>query len=683
MYLIETSEYPNIREWDTKVFSMPKIPRSSNGYPESLKVILTALKENKPYTKPIEIEGSNRKDTLDRLFVFLRPTGIVKKRLNGNWEMSDEISKWLDSGDNLYLAAILNANIRFFSEILHILSKNSAQIQEIREIAKNDYKLPWKEKSEIHNRLGWLRDLELVTYEDFSYTYSITELGKKFLSLVGYFNHENIEVELDSTVNEAEVPISKWALELCDLSAEEKLQRKNGLGYLPGNVHVMHETVYDYLLLMANPTDITKINNYSNETYGIKDSSVNSLLTTLSNLDFIERKTKTQYQTTSLGNKFPTDNFELDFACCVNRKFNFVFEILAELFQEELSLKELSTRGKVSYNFSYQDHTELRKRLHILKAAKLIQEIGTELYGLTIRGYNFYELIKEHVSLNTIEKSQTDSSKIEYENSSYVDNCLNELELASKDSSNPERFEKALEVAFRLLGFKVEHLGGAGKTDILLNAPTAPKFAYSVTVDAKSTYHSVISESSIDFDTIVEHKNKHGANYAVIVGIKFQGKRLIDRAKNREVALIDVDSLEKLIRHHVKVPLKSDSYKKILEQSGLVDLKVLEEDRKKITREGLLLRAIIECLSEQSSDPFTKGIVQAREIYLLLKNNQQFDNPPDLNEVQFMLEFLSSPLISVVGAAKEGYYALGSIEDAAQKFDFYLKACKRSNNIKG
>lgn len=79
MYDIEVSCYPKSREWDIKVFSIPKIPRSSKGYPESLKTILNALKENKPYNKPINIEGSSRKDTLERLFTFLRPIGIVKK----------------------------------------------------------------------------------------------------------------------------------------------------------------------------------------------------------------------------------------------------------------------------------------------------------------------------------------------------------------------------------------------------------------------------------------------------------------------------------------------------------------------------------------------------------------------------------------------------------------------------
>lgn len=678
MYDIELSCYPKIREWDIKVFSIPKIPRSSKGYPESLKTILNALKENKPYNKPINIEGSSRKDTLEKLFVFLRPIGIVKKNLSG-WEMSDETIKWLDSKDNLFLAAIINANIRFFSEILYILSENPAQIKMIRDIALFDYKLPWKGKSEIFNRLAWLQDLGLIKYEDFSYTYSITELGEKFLNTVGYFNCEDMVVDVDSTTSETKVPISKWALELCELNEEEKAQRKNGIGYFPGNVQVMHDTAYAYLQLMDKPIEVEKIIQYSKETYGIKESSVNATLTALSNLDFIERKTKIHYQTTNLGRKFPTESFEIDFACCINKKYNFVFEILGELSQGELSSKQLATLGQVSYNFSYKDLSELRKRLHILKNAKLIQEIGRELFGLTKRGMNFYGLIKDYISLNSIEKTKVQVPSNLNGNSNFVDKCLNKIRLASKESSAPENFEKALKDGFNLLGLNVEHLGGSGKTDILLHAPTAPQFAYSVTVDAKTTYHSGVTENSIDFDTIVEHKKKHEANYAAIVGIKFQGERLIERAKKHNILLIDLDSLEKLIRWHVQVPMNSDSYKKIFMQNGLVNIKVLKEDRNKIIREGLLLQAIIKCLSDQSNDPFTKGIVQAREIYLLLKYESGFDIPPDLNEISFMLNFLSSPLIGCVGETKEGYYALGSLNDAAQKFDFYLKACNSTD----
>ncbi|CAM2894791.1 hypothetical protein PALA104618_08125 [Paenibacillus larvae] len=83
----------------------------------------------------------------------------------------------------------------------------------------------------------------------------------------------------------------------------------------------------------------------------------------------------------------------------------------------------------------------------------------------------------------------------------------------------------------------------------------------------------------------------------------------------------------------------------------------------------------MKCLSEESDDPLTEGIMQPKEIYLLLKNQSIFKTLPTIDEIKQMLEFLSSPLIGCIGITKEGYYALGSLIDAAQKFDFYLKAC--------
>lgn len=41
-----------------------------------------------------------------------------------------------------------------------------------------------------------------------------------------------------------------------------------------------------------------------------------------------------------------------------------------------------------------------------------------------------------------------------------------------------------------------------------------------------------------------------------------------------------------------------------------------------------------------------------------------------------MLSFLASPLIGCVDKPKDGYYAVGSVEDSAKKFEFYSKACK-------
>lgn len=673
MVQVDSKDYPTIRSWETKVSAMPNIPRGEKGFQNSLRYILTALKNKTPVKTPISIEGSKSTNTLEDLYIKLRPSGFVKKLITG-WEISVDADKCLESEDNLYLAALLTAHIRYFSEILAVLKENTATSRVIQDIASNQYKLSWKTKSEIHARLNWLKDLGLIKYEDFSMKYSITDLGKELLEKVGYFKAEELKSYTDQTMDEKGVPISSWALEMCRLDENDKKNRKASIGYYPGSIQDIHNTVLDYLLMMDNPTELSTIAEYSSVTFGISESSTRTFISSLINLEVIERKTRTLFQTSELGHKFPTENFEIDFACCINKKFAFVFEILLELEKEELSAKQLAVIAKVSHGFPNEKTNEIHKRLHILENAKLIQETGVHLYGLTNRGKNFCKKLKS-CYLN-IEGGKIESEILEVKDSNEsITELLNEIRISSRHSSDPDRFEESLARSFTLLGFKSEWLGGSGKTDILIQAPTSPKFAYTVAVDAKTTYSGGVTESQLNFDTLVEHRKKHNADFSLVVGREFQGERVNQRAINHGIALLDVEQLEYLIKMHLEVPLKSDSYRKLFSQKGIVDIQIIEEDRRKIIRDGNLFKAIMKCLSEESDDPLTEGIMQPKEIYLLLKNQSIFKTLPTIDEIKQMLEFLSSPLIGCIGITKEGYYALGSLIDAAQKFDFYLKAC--------
>ncbi|MBM7554903.1 hypothetical protein [Thalassobacillus pellis] len=675
MTSISISEYPASRSWDTKVFAMPNIPRGDVGYQESLKYILTALKNNTPLNTLAKISGSKRKVSLEDLYIRLRPSGFLIKEPSG-WIISKEAEKWLETQDDLYLAAFLNGNIKFFAEILALIKDEPKKIRDILQVATNEYRLNWKSKNEVLSRLKWLKDLNLINYEDFSGNYFLTDLGEGFISTVSYHKPEDLETFTDPTINETEVPISPWAWDMCKEIEKDAGKRKTGIGYFPGSFQTVHNTILDYLLMMNNPTDISTVIEYSSSTFGISESSTRAFISSLVNLDFVERKTKTLFQTSDLGRKFPSDNFELDFACCINHKFNFTFEILEELKKEDLSVKQLAVIGKVSHGFPSEKSSEVNKRLHILKNAKLIQETGVNLYCLTKRGENFYENLKPYIVSTEDRSIQQQSTENEIKNPTGIEALLNEIRMSSRDSSNPDRFEEALKNAFTLLGFKAEWLGGSGKTDILLQAPTSPKFAYIVAVDAKTTYSGAISESHINFDTLVDHRKKHNADFSLVVGREFQGERLINRATKHNVALLNIEELESLIKMHLEVPLKSDSYKKIFNQKGIVDTKVLEDNRSKVVRDGDLLRALMRCLSEESEDPLTEGIMQPREIYLLLKNHLHFTSSPTLEEIEQMLDFLSSPLIGCIGSTKEGYYAIGSLTDAEQTFGFYLKACR-------
>ncbi|NCA39664.1 hypothetical protein GBL57_13000, partial [Streptococcus equi] len=145
------------------------------------------------------------------------------------------------------------------------------------------------------------------------------------------------------------------------------------------------------------------------------------------------------------------------------------------------------------------------------------------------------------------------------------------------------------------------------------------------------------------------HKKKHDADFIVIVGKNFNG-RLKRFAENNQVLLLDIDNLELLVKRHQVYPLQAIEYKKLFNQVGEVDISVLDSTYNRMRRYNVLFKSIIKTLIENSDDEFTKGILTIREIYMLIKSIDEF-NDEDLTkeEVDNMLNLLSNPLIGCVG----------------------------------
>lgn len=675
MVLIAKEQYPKNRSWNAKVFSMPKIPRGKQGQHVVLREILEAVNQGEPLQTVLSFEGSESKATLDKLCVWLRPIGLVFKE-EGKWKVSEEGRIWLETKDNLYLTAILCANIKFIGEILYLL-KEPKKIRELLDIAINEYNLNWKTKSEVGNRLTWLRELNLVKYEDYLLQYSLTEKGKKFINDIEVVDPRSIVIEIDNTVNEENVPVSDWAIDRCRMNQDDLRLRKPSIGYMPGNVSNAKETFSGYLQLMSQEVTQDIIREYSKGVYNISQSSSNMFITLLNSIEFIDRKSKSTYKTTNLGDRWLEEGSLIDLICCLHTKFLFVFELLKELEEKSLSAKNLAAIAKVSYGFNRESIDEIRKRLILFKEAYLIKEDGPENYCLTERGKKIIKLIEvQEKTINKLDKLEVD--KVHHKETNFIKDVreiLTELRLSSKDSSNPNRFEKVVKDAFELLGFNAQWYGGSGRTDVLLQTQSIPELSYRVTVDAKSTSSANVTENLIDFDTLLEHRKLHNADYTAVVGCLFQGERLIKRALEHNVVLIDVDNLERIIKNHIEIPIQVSYYRKIFSNGGLVNINVLDEERNKIKRYGYLVKAIMNCLVEESTDEVTEGILLTREIYRSIRKDEKFDIIPNLKEIEAILELLSSPLIGCVGKTKEGYYALESLEEAGRKFEFYAKAC--------
>lgn len=619
------------------------------------------------------IEGSNSTATLGRMCEWIRPIGLVNKEKQV-WTLTELGEMVLERQDSYFSTAVFCSTIVFMGEILFYLQepKNSQELLKIAE----EYHLNWKTNSEIHNRIKWFRDVDMVRFEEYKLEYSLTQKGQEFLQQIEVTMPSETEEEPDETLLETQLPMSEWAIALKPAPTEKK---RMAIGYMPGKTADACITISAYLQLMNQAISIEEIREYSKVNYQIAVSSSNMFLSFLEKIGFVDRISKNMYVTSELGNTWIEKQSPVDLIACLEARYLFVYELLAELRKEPKNAKTLSIIAKVSYGFDRESIEETRKRLILLSAAKLIYSVTNDKYGLTARGEKLLDtfgiVAKESVKLSEIKKEENAGDF-------YNDSCeslITELRLSSKDSYNPNRFEKAIRAAFDFIGYDATWLGGSGKTDVLIKARTAPKLSYAVAVDAKSTQSGNVTEDQIDFDTLKDHRKLHHADYSAIVGCSFRGERLLNRCKEHKVALIDVDTLEQLIRNQVEIPLTGEDYKKIFEQTGIVDISVLDEARNRTERYGLLVDAIVGCLVNESKDEVTEGILTSREIYRTVRDDERFSINPNLDEIEDILKFLASPLIGCVGKNKDGYYAIGSLNEVAKKFQFYAKSCKRTS----
>ena len=666
MYTVPISNYPKNKEWNNKVHSTPSIPGGKNMLIRNLRKLLLDIQNDAPLDLIPQLEDSNSKLTLNDLCVHkLSAMNFVKRSNNGKWILTEEAKIWIDSEDDLYLAAFFCANVKFFAEILYYLDSPKTS-RELFNIALNEYDMAWKITTTINNRLVWLRQFELIEFQEFSLLYSITEKGKLFLNSVSPVMPENIMYGKDDTVLEKDIVIDE--LFITYFLENVSSVRKTGFGYFPCKANEFEIALSEFITHIISDGSIESINEFAFNKYNIKDSSTRSALNTISAMGLVERKTNTSYAITDLGYSWVEDKNIISLLPLFQLRYLFFFELLLELKSSNLSPKELATLAKISYGFDKDNVFEINNRIAILKQAKFVMNISAEKFTLTNRGKLFLERYSEIFCIN---KKENIDNGIKTTNSIDI---ISELRMASKDSYNPDKFEKIVKDFFTLIGFDAEWLGGAGKTDVLLKSTGSPLDSFVVTVDAKTTTSSAVTDGLVDFDTLKEHQKKHGSDYIAVVGRDFND-RVIKRAKEHHVVLFDVDTLEKFLTMHQKTPQKIATYRKVFEQSGKADLSVLDSEIKKSENTRTLLVEIMRRLIDECEDPITKGQLSVRDLYMSLRSNPDLSAVPSIDEIETALRFLSSPIIGCVEKEKDFYYATGSLYDMAKILCFIKEKC--------
>ena len=360
----------------------------------------------------------------------------------------------------------------------------------------------------------------------------------------------------------------------------------------------------------------------------------------------------------------------------IHSRIRFVGEMLEEL-RKPKSVERLRQIA-AGYGLDWERLTQINNRRGWLESAKLIAGSSQSL-KLTAAGQDLLNRLEIYKPAEEEGTQSNDTIARELQGDGWketsrppsapnAEELSSEILAASTDSADPSRFERAVRDGFRFMGFVAEHLGGSGKTDVLLTAPLGKDDLYRVAVDAKTTASGSLGDNQVDWETLKEHRENHGAKYSLLVAPDPTGKRLMDRARKNSIGVMSAEQFAYLCRGHARAPLSLVDYEQLFAAPGEIDPAVVDEQADHLVRLRRLASAICRQLPEKT-DRF--GRMSARDVQLLLGEEAEGISE---QEIQNLLDMLSHPLVGAVygfsedrrSGSKEGY-VLATSRDACRR----------------
>ncbi|MBZ0299792.1 MAG: restriction endonuclease [Anaerolineae bacterium] len=325
------------------------------------------------------------------------------------------------------------------------------------------------------------------------------------------------------------------------------------LSSLPGGNQSYLHTLNQILLWLAQESVVTRdeLISWFIDRFGVSGSSIQGYVQILIRTNLIEPVPVGKLRLTSFGQQIatadPAQQKQLlsGFLLVWCAGFREILAVYANV-QKPLHLREISTTLG-----PYFPHLGVIATAQIytnwLLALGCVEQTTGRYYQITPHGLEVAETHPPIIYMIRHQSEVTDNQP-----SSQAQRIGQELHEASMDSHTPQRFQKAIALAFQFLGFEVTELGGPGETDVLLHALIGPE-SYTVIVDAKSRYAGILRDLSVA--TIQEHRHKHQADYALVIAGDFAGSKLIRHAEASGIALLTVPLLADWLRQYAFEPM--------------------------------------------------------------------------------------------------------------------------------
>lgn len=617
--------------------SAPFLPGSGQKYAQTLRTILKGIGEEAgrrelpsgldagQLQKQIGVLGMTQRDGAD----------LCLTRLGRDW---------LVDSSSTDLFQVLHANVAFIGEALARIIQEPASVEDLREYANSHYLMAWRSQDQIRRRMAWFESMGLVELWP-DHQYHLTEGGLQAIGTVDFVSPHAAREYLASLQQEEVISPPPLLHEVVENASAAS--RLSSWPYLTGSPV---ETLSLVAKAALNGTTKPELCSLVSEKCGIKPSSARSAVDAIGAMGLYEFAGSAEVRTTRLGVEWLGNDSPLNLVRLLHSRYLAVGEVLLQFDDSPRNAGEvhLELFGNAD-NAPRQDRTAgvLRRMVE----AGAVAMVGTR-YALTGIGRALRQELPMFV--RPAGEQLTDSGLSDSDpHTSGCKSIIRELEESSRDSSHPDRFEKACAAAFIALGVDARHYGGAGKTDVAVTVKSGLDVLARAIVDAKSA-SGQLNENSISFEALDEHALKHGATLKVVVAPDFGGSgRLASWATPHGVVLLSVSELAQLLRDHEVYPFSAE------EVAGLLKIGGREEavaGRQEQLRYLALVSAVLGELSAEAKQEHPEPI-SARDIGRAMRRAGQSASDEDVAD---SLAFLALPQVAAVRETAGRKYVLPS-----------------------
>jgi hypothetical protein len=636
------------------------MPGSGADFVRTLRAALEAIHTNPQLDAVITWSTDHEALTVRTTAQKVGACGLLQRNDRRTVTLSSAAEEWLASDSSDLLVGILHANVRYIGELLADCTDNEFTHQDLLSIANERYGLGWSSLDQIRRRTTLLRatgHLELR----FDHKLIVTAAGRDLLSLITLQRLEDLphrRVGLESAAIEIPQPAIAVRRLFDDLNAQSLRQRKPVIGYIPkGNQGDAIDSLRTLTGSMIPSITRQDFEAFCEREFGISEASIAATISALRGVGLMEQVAMDEFAATACGRAWLETGDNLELVRILHANVLCMGELL-EAIETHSRAPELASYAVSAYGMPRADVAGIRSRIQILRASGLLEEVSFATYRITALGVAFRESVPllSPESTNSRSDLEATDTAAESKNSRGSESALeiaDELREAATDSTNPVRLERAVSRAFEFLGASTQHLGKSGATDVLIRlgiSDSAPK----AIIDTKASGSGVVTEQRVDFDTLREHKKKYEAQLVAIVAKSFEQGRLINRAREHSVALIEAEFLAETVIRQTDTPLAPAEVSKLFDEDGRAEITAFwVNESRALTLVSHVLAILVREVS--NPDPVFGGILTAKDVYALLRN--ELEAKPTIDQITDVLDLLSSPLLRGITAAKSGYVA--------------------------